>query len=136
MLQRANPFLEKAWKTRPWPDFTPEFFHQWNYMDNKRDHCLNLSRDNIKQKEYSHSLASTCSYRRNGYHNPSVICSLDGMTFFGDDETNALDLPRQGCGIPYNLSRTPKHRDNGGCSFSPSFSYLVRRKVSNMVFRN
>jgi hypothetical protein len=111
-------------------------FRQQNDKDNKRSHCLNLSRDTIRQKEDSYTPASTCSYNRNGDRNPSVIGSWDGTTFSGDDEMDGLDLPRQGCGIPCYWSRTPKHRGSGGCSFSPSFSDSVRRKVSNMVSRN
>jgi len=111
-------------------------FRQQNDKDNKRSHCLNLSRDTIRQKEDSYTPASTCSYSRNGDRNPSVIGSWDGTAFSGDDEMDGLDLPRQGCGIPCYWSRTPKHRGSGGCSFSPSFSDSVRRKVSNMVSRN
>lgn len=109
---------------------------QQNDKDNKRSHCLNLSRDTIRQKEDSYTPASTCSYSRNGDRNPSVIGSWDGTAFSGDDEMDGLDLPRQGCGIPCYWSRTPKHRGSGGCSFSPSFSDSVRRKVTNMVSRN
>lgn len=111
-------------------------FRQQSDKDNKRSHCLNLSRDAIRQKEESYTPASTCSYSRNGDRNPSVVGSWDGTAFSGDDEMDGLDLPRQGCGIPCYWSRTPKHRSSGGCSFSPSFSDSVRRKVTNMVSRN
>lgn len=111
-------------------------FRQQSDKDNKRSHCLNLSRDAIRQKEESYTPASTCSYSRNGDRNPSFVGSWDGTAFSGDDEMDGLDLPRQGCGIPCYWSRTPKHRSSGGCSFSPSFSDSVRRKVTNMVSRN